>query len=78
MKFIDVVEAYVIGGTVSLTLVMIYLFMKAYQNGMVWCFKINVYGEAWIEALMIILYLIGLIILTIARLKNDKCSRRIY
>ena len=70
MKFIDIVEAYVIGMSLTLITLMIYVFMRAYQNGMKIIVTINTMGEAKTEALLIVLYLIGIIILTIARFKK--------
>ena len=71
MKFIDFVKAYNKGGTWALAIVMVYLFMKAWQNDFVWTFRINVFGEAGIEAIMIILWLISILILTIYDFKEN-------
>lgn len=71
MKFIEIVKVYVIGGTISLVVTMIYLFMKAYQNSFKWCFDVNFYSEGKIEAFMIVLYLLSLLILTINKIKNN-------
>ena len=62
----EIIRIYNQAGTWTLAIVMCYLFMKAWQNGMIWTFNINFYGEATIEAVMIMLWLISIFVMTIA------------
>ena len=72
MKVMEIIRIYNQAGTWTLAIVMCYLFMKAWQNDMVWTFRINFYGEAVIEAVMIMLWLISIFVLTIDGMGEKK------
>ena len=63
VNYIELLRCYVDAGTYVLAATMVYLFMKAYTTGYQTMIKINVFNEAKIEAIMLILWLIGLVVL---------------
>lgn len=67
MKLIEFIKAYNKAGTWTLAIVMCYLFMKAWQNNYEWGFTINLYEEATIESILIMLWLVSILVLTIHR-----------
>jgi len=58
MKITTIIDIYIYAGVRALAFSMIYIFMKAWQNGYKTLVLINHYGEARIEAIMIMLLLI--------------------
>ncbi len=55
------------GITNGLVITLIYIFLKAYNNDYVLTININYYGEAIIEAIIILLYVLTGIIKTISK-----------
>jgi|AntAceMinimDraft_18_1070375.scaffolds.fasta_scaffold52000_3 hypothetical protein len=58
--------------TYGLALTMVYVFMKAYQNGFEVLVQINNFGEAYVEAGFIILWIVMCIIKSIYYYKEAK------
>ncbi len=52
--------------------VMAYLFIEAWFNNYIWCFGINLSGEALIEMIVLILWVVSIIILTYHNTKQGK------
>lgn len=61
----EVVKAYVVGATIGLALSTLYWFFLAYQNGMQVLITINDYGEAKAEMILIIMWIAGIMFLTV-------------
>ncbi len=57
-KIKKIIDIYIYAGLRALAFSMIYIFMKAWQNDYQTLVKINVFGEARIEAIMIMLLLL--------------------
>ena len=74
MNFIKIVKIYNKAMTWTLAILMCYLFMKAWQNNMVWNISINVYGEGIFEVVMLLFWLFSIVILTIPKIieENEK------